>query len=214
MTPFPVDRYLVPEQPIALPAGFAPVRQRLTAGLPQRIELGAGVHAVLVLPTGLAQQWLDTEPLAVVSTSADDLAARPVPGVPSLPRLVARTPLRLVVRRGTQILGSVPLAVGLRRVCAAGAAPPGPSGGAAAVELMILDWHLAAGTVRGSGDYGSHVSLGWRRADQAVDDFGPPPINVFVSRRRPPAQRIESEQGQAYLRYSYLLDKKLRRVIR
>ena len=208
---FPIDRYLLPDHPAGLPAGFAPLRQSLTAGLPQRIELGAGVHAVLILPTGLARQWLDEEPLAVVSTAADDLAARPVPESPPLPRLVARTPLRLVVRRGIQILGSVPLAVGLRRTCTATAAGPA---GAAAVEIMVLDWHLAAGTVRGSGDYGSFVSIGWRRADQAIDDFGPPPINTFVWRRRPPGKRFESEQGHAYLSYGYLLDKKLRRVIR
>jgi hypothetical protein len=169
------------------------------------------VHAVLILPTGLARQWLDTEPLAVVSTGSDDLAARPADAEAALPRLVARSALRLVVRRGTQILGSVPLAAGLRRTCTAGTAGPA---GAASVEIVVLDWHLAAGTVRGAGDYGSYLSIGWRRADQAVDDFGPPPMNAFVWRRRPGAQRIESDQGRAYRRYAYLLDKKLRRVIR
>jgi hypothetical protein len=197
---FPIDRYLLP--PVTEPPdGFTAVRQNLTAGVPHRIELGAGVHAVLILPTGLARQWIDTDPLAVVSTSDDDRITRPAPTPAPAPRLVQRAPLRLVVRRGTVVLGSVPLAVGLRRLC-------GP------VEIMVTAWHLSAGTVRGSGDYGSYVSLGWRRADTAVDVFGPPPINAFVWRRRPPAQRIESSQGAGHLRYLALLDKKMRRVIR
>ncbi|MBQ0901073.1 hypothetical protein [Micromonospora sp. U21] len=217
MPPFPIDRYLLPETPIEVPAGFTEVRQSLTAGLPHRVELGAGVHGVLILPTGLARQWLDTDPLAVVSSSADDLAPRPAPpATPRPPALVGRVPLRLVVRQGTQILGSVPLAAGLRRVCpdagppAADAAAPAP----VAVELLVLSWLLHAGTVRGSGDYGSSVTLAWRPADRAVDRFGPPPINEFVWRRRPPAQRVESELGPGKLRYRYLLDKKLRRVLR
>ncbi|MGW3785602.1 hypothetical protein ACWD5Z_13500 [Micromonospora chokoriensis] len=221
MPPFPIDRYLLPETPVEVPEGFTEVRQSLTAGLPHRVELGAGVHAVLILPTGLARQWLATDPLAVVSSSADDLAPRPAPpSAPPPPALVGRVPLRLVVRQGTRILGSVPLAAGLRRVCpdaglttdtgsstAAGSAP-------IAVELLVLTWLLHAGTVRGSGDYGSSIVLAWRRADRAADEFGPPPINQFVWRRRPPAQRVESELGPGRLRYRYLLDKKLRRVLR
>jgi hypothetical protein len=197
---FPIDRYLLPPA-VEPPPGFTTVRQNLTAGVPHRIDLGAGVHAVLILPTGLARQWIDTDPLAVVSTSADDRTARPAPTPVPAPRLAGRAPLRLVVRSGTRILGSVPLAADLRRLC-------GP------VEILVTAWHLSAGTVRGSGDYGSYVVLGWRRADTAVDDFGPPPINAFVWRRRPPALRIESSQGAGYLRYRHLLDKKLRRVTR
>ncbi|MBY8870435.1 hypothetical protein K7640_01090 [Micromonospora sp. PLK6-60] len=199
---FPIERYLLPEAPAGLPAGFTEVRRPLTAGLPQRIDLGVGAHAVLILPTGLARQWLAADPLAVVTTSADESAPRPVPTPRPLPALGARVPLRLVVRQGTRILGSVPLAAGLRRRC-------GP------LEVVVLGWHLTAGTVRGSGDYGSWLAIGWRAADVAVDQFGPSPINVFVWRRRPPAQRIESEQGAARLRYHHLLlDKKLRRVVR
>ncbi|MET8373905.1 hypothetical protein ABZU42_29845 [Micromonospora profundi] len=214
MPPFPIDRYLLPETPIEVPDGFTEVRQSLTAGLPHRVELGAGVHAVLILPTGLARQWLDTDPLAVVSSSADDLAPRPAPQATApAPALVGRVPLRLVVRQGTRILGSVPLATGLRRVCpdAGLTTDANPS---AAVEVLVLTWLLHAGTVRGSGDYGSTLTLAWRPADRAVDQFGPPPINEFVWRRRPPAQRVESELGPGRLRYRYLLDKKMRRVLR
>ncbi|KAB1942893.1 hypothetical protein F8271_10910 [Micromonospora sp. ALFpr18c] len=215
MPPFPIDRYLLPETPVEVPDGFTEVRQSLTAGLPHRVELGAGVHAVLILPTGLARQWLATDPLAVVSTSADDLAPRPAPAAtPRPPALVGRVPLRLVVRQGTRILGSVPLAAGLRRVCPdAGPSSVTPSA-PVAVEVVVLAWLLHAGTVRGSGDYGSSLTLAWRPADRAADHFGPPPINEFVWRRRPPAQRVESELGPGKLRYRYLLDKKMRRVLR
>ncbi|MEU8421285.1 hypothetical protein AB0C15_10460 [Micromonospora sp. NPDC048835] len=215
MPPFPIDRYLLPETPVEVPDGFTEVRQNLTAGLPHRVELGDGVHAVLILPTGLARQWLATDPLAVVSTSADDLTPRPAPPAAAPPpALVGRVPLRLVVRHGTRILGSVPLAAGLRRVCPDAGAPTTTTAPPIAVEVLVLTWLLHAGTVRGSGDYGSSIAVAWRRADRAVDQFGPPPINEFVWRRRPPAQRVESELGPARLRYRYLLDKKLRRVLR
>jgi hypothetical protein len=213
MPPFPITRYLVPDRPPAVLDGFVALRQALTGGLPQRIELGAGIHAVLVLPTGLARQWLDADPLEVVSTSADDLAPRPGGDAPGPPELAGRAPLRLVVRRDTQVLGSVPLAAGLRRTCAdAGGQDLG-----AAVEVAVVAWHLCAGTVRGPGDYGSFLSLGWRQADLAVDQFGPPPVHQFLLRRTPPAQRIQSDLGlpatEDELR-RLALSKKLRRLTR
>jgi hypothetical protein len=209
MTTFPIDRYLVPEAPPAVPAGFTAVRQSLTAGLPQRVELGGGVHAILVLPTGLARQWLDADPLDVVSTSADDLATGPAVADPG-PGLARRAPLRLVVRRGAQVLAAVPLAAGLRRTCADG----GVAGRGAAVELVVVGWQLCAGTVRGPGDYGSYVELGWRPADKPIDIFGPPPVHRFVLRRKPLSLRIESEFGLLRTEFLLLADKKLRRLAR
>jgi hypothetical protein len=192
MDRFPISRYLVPDTgPPALPAGFTAVRQALTGGLPQRIELGNGVHAMLVLPTGLARQWLDVDPLDLVSTSDDDLSSDPA-------RPSSRPPLRLVVRRGTEILASVPLTAGLTRVCRS-------------VELIVLSWHLCAGTVRGPGDYGSVVELGWRPADKAVDIFGPPVPHRAVLRRLPLIKKIESE-FRLYREYRLLVNKKLRRL--
>ncbi len=205
MPPFPIDRYLLPEAPVEVPDGFTEVRQSLTAGLPHRVEFGAGVHAVLILPTGLARQWLATDPLAVVSSSADDLAPRPVPAA-APPALVGRVPLRLVVRQGTRILGSVPLAAGLRRVCP-DAGPPTDTGSSStassapiAVELLVLTWLLHAGTVRGSGDYGSSLALAWRRADRAVDQFGH--LRSTVRLASPPtraARRVRAGPGPAAL---------------
>lgn len=194
MDRFPIARYLVPDTgPPALPDGFTAVRQVLTGGLPQRIEFGNGVHAMLVLPTGLARQWLDADPLDLVSTSDDDLSSDPA-------RPSARPPLRLVVRRGSEILATVPLTAGLRRVCRS-------------VELVVLSWHLCAGTVRGPGDYGSAVELGWRSADKAVDIFGPPVPHRAVVRRKPLSVRIESE-FRLYFEYRLLANKKLRRSAR
>lgn len=199
MTAFPIDRYLLPDPETGtLPTGFTEVRDPLVAGLPHRLELTAQVHAVLVLPTGLAQQWLTADPLDMVSTSDDETASRTA-GVPAAPGLAERAPLRLVVRRQEELLGSVPLAVGLRRTC-------GP------VELAVLGWRLCAGTVRGIGDYGSFVAIGWRVADRGIDVFGPPPVHRLVLRRRPPAAKIESETD---LRPEFLAlaDKKQRRRV-
>jgi len=117
MAAFPIDRYLLPDQETgALPPGFTEVRDPLVAGLPHRIDLTADVHAVLVLPTGLAVQWLTADPLDLVSTSDDETANRAV-AAQTAPGLAERTPLRLVVRRQEEVLGSVPLSVGLRRTC-------------------------------------------------------------------------------------------------
>jgi hypothetical protein len=198
MPAFPIERYLVPEtSPDVVAQGFTGVRQALTGGVPQRVELDGSVHAVLVLPTGLARQWLDADPLAVVSTSEDDLVPR-APGPMQAPSLAQRAPLRLVLRRGTTVLGTVPLAAGLRRTI-------GP------IEIAVCGWHLCAGTVRGPGDYGSFVALAWRTADGAIDVFGPPPVHRFVLRRKPLALRIESDFGKLRLEYVRLADKRYRR---
>ncbi|MGB3439801.1 MAG: hypothetical protein WBA97_13715 [Actinophytocola sp.] len=199
MVAFPIDRYLLPERENgALPDGFTEVRDSLVAGLPHRIELTAAVHAALILPTGLANQWLAADPLDLVSTSDDETANRPSAAL-AAPGLAERAPLRLVVLRQDEALGSVPLVVGLRRTC-------GP------VEVAVLGWRLCAGTVRGAGDFGSFVALGVRAVDLAVDVFGPPPVHRFVLRRRPLTAKIESE---IHLRPEFiaLADKKQRRRV-
>ncbi|GAB3142936.1 hypothetical protein GCM10027290_18430 [Micromonospora sonneratiae] len=196
MPPFPIDRYLIPPGPPS-PEGFTSVRQALTNGVPQRVEFEGLTNAVLVLPTGLARQWLEADPLAVVSTSEDDAVPRQ-PGAGRPPSLAQRAPLRLIVRRGTTVLASMPLATGLRRVC-------GP------VEIVVHGWRLCAGTVRGPGDYGDYVELAWRHVNRATDVFGPPPVHRFVLRRKPPALRIESDLGRLRIEYWGLADKRYRR---
>ena len=210
MPPFPITRYLLPDRPPGVPDGFTEVRQALTGGLPQRVELGAGVHAVLVLPTGLARQWLDADPRDLVSISGDDLATRAAPAAPDPVPLAGRAPLRLVVRRGTEVLGSVPLAAGLRRTCP----DAGGDGRGAAVEVAIVAWHLCAGTVRGPGDYGSFVSLAWRVADRAADRFDPAPVHRSVLRRKPLRSRVESELGRWLVAGDVPAARKLRRLAR
>jgi len=155
--------------PAGPPASHTLVRVALTAGLPARVDLLTGVHAMLVLPTGLARQWWDADPGDVVATAADDRQ-------PHRPDRPARPPLRLVLLRGGEVLGSVPLAAGLRRTC--------PDSGArgAVVEVTVVDWLLLAGTVRGPGDYGSFLTLSWRAADAGEDTF-----DVPATRRREPS---------------------------
>ncbi|MEK8105542.1 hypothetical protein NKG94_11075 [Micromonospora sp. M12] len=194
-----------------MPDGFTEVRQALTAGVPHRVELGAGVHAVLILPTGLARQWLDTDPSRWSAAPPTTWRPPAPPATPRPPALVGRCRCAWSSARAPD-----PRLAAARRRPAPGLPRRRPDHRAhpTVVELLVLSWLLHAGTVRGSGDYGSSLALAWRRADRAVDQFGPPPINEFVWRRRPPAQRVESELGPGRLRYRYLLDKKLRRVLR
>lgn len=171
------------------------LRVPLVAGLPQRIPFDGDLHAVLVLPTGLARSWLDAAPDAVVDSSAAESTPHD-PAAPAAP-LGGRSPLRLVVRRGGTVLGTVPLVAGLARRCRDDAGP-------AEVEVTVHGWRLVAGTVRGPGDHGSYVEVTWRRADRAVDVFGPPPTSPFVLRRKPPAERSESVPGRYDLLVPYL----------
>lgn len=161
---------LLPEA-VTVPADSSLARVPLTGGLPARLDLLTGVYAMLVLPTGVARQWWDADPADVVSTAADDRA-------PYRPGRPPRPPLRLLVLRGTEVLGSVPLAVGLRRTC--------PDSGArrAAVEVTVVDWLVLAGTVRGPGDYGSFLTLAWRAADAGADAFDVPVRDHPGLRRR------------------------------
>jgi hypothetical protein len=59
------------------------------------------------------------------------------------------------------------------------------SGGAGAlVEIVVLAWEIRAGTVRSGGDVGSRISLAWRDASRAPEQFSPDPIHPRVAARR------------------------------
>jgi hypothetical protein len=76
----------------------------------------------------------------------------------------------------------------------------GDSAAGAAIELILLGWAVHAGTVRGSGDFGSYVSFAWRWANQAIQVFGPPVVNPFLVLRLPGVFRVQSELGLRRLR--------------
>jgi hypothetical protein len=144
----------------------------LVAGLPQTIALDADVSLAVTMPNGLASQWLDTDPQALVSSSLPELEPHAPGGA------VARPPLRLLLLVRSAPVAAVPLVAGLRRVV--------PDDGGAAgvrVELEIVGWEVRAGTLRSAGDFGSFVDLAWRRADAAAERFEPPALNPMLVRR-------------------------------
>lgn len=170
--PIPVQRYLVPPQEPTTPEGFTQVDVRILTGLPYTIPLTGDLQLIVVLPTGLAVPWRDADATAIASSSEAELSVV-TPQINFTIGDVTRAPFRLVVQQSRQIIGVVPLAAGCRRVV--------PDNGSTIlggqIELVILEWDVRAGSVRGAGDFGSRLSLAWRKANQAVEQFSPPPIN-------------------------------------
>jgi hypothetical protein len=147
---------VVPPLPSGVPSGFTREMTALDNGLPATVRLPDGIDLVVVVPTGAAALWRDSDPLAVVSASAPQTAPA---SSPSDPGLRATSAPRLLVRTGGATVASVPLVAGLRR------AVPDDGVLGARIELVILGWQVAAGSMRGPGAFGSWLELGWRRAD-------------------------------------------------
>lgn len=176
--PFPVQRYLVPPQKPITPEGFTQVDVRILTGLPYPIPLTGDLQLIVVLPTGLAVPWRDTDATAIASSSESELS-------PVIPKTnfpigdVSRTPFRLVLQQSRRTIGVVPLVAGLHRIVP----DSGDSHLGGQIELAILEWDVRAGSVRGAGDFGSRLSFAWRRANQAIPQFSPPVINPRVISR-------------------------------
>jgi hypothetical protein len=176
IAPIAIRPHLVEPSVPAVPTGFTDVDVPLVKGLPHRIPLVDGFALVLAVPTGVARAWRDADPAAVVSAS----------GAESLPPAraaaigdVDRAPVRLYLERQGATLAVVPLAAGLRRrIPDAGIDDQG-----AAVEVLIVGWDIRAGTLRGPGDVGSRLHVGWRDARVAADTFERPPLLPGVAER-------------------------------
>ncbi len=180
----PVKGLLVPAERPAPSADLVVVRQPLQRGLPDTVQLDAEVSVALLVPNGMVKRWSDADPEDLVSE------ARPqrMPFDPAAPGPVGAmraAPVRLAVERAGELLGIVPLTAGLHRTLPADGAGLG-------VELEVLDWEIRAGSMKGAGDFGSFIVLAWRRADQAVDTFRPPPVHRRVAERLGPGHRVES----------------------
>jgi hypothetical protein len=196
MPPFPIQRYLTPELPTVAPEGFTLVDDRITSGLPYTMRLDDSADLTLFLPNGLAHTWRTIDPAVVVSVSEAERRSHD-PSVTGETAPAARVPLLLRLR-----VGGLPAAVGPVAAGRRGFLPEGdrPDAEGVRVEVVVLDWALHAGTVRGPGDYGSFIKLAWRRADQAVATFSTPPVNPYVIERLPPEQKMESELGRKRVR--------------
>jgi hypothetical protein len=174
MTPMPMDRFLTPEEPIAIPAGFTRSRQELTRGVPFRWPLESDLSLVLLVPTGFAALWREADPDAVVSAATDETQAHTAPrGADPL----ERPAIRVILRKGSDTVATIPLAAGLSRVT------PDGDGGRTVVDLYVAGWLLHAGCMRGPGAYGSFVEVAWRRVERGANTFPLAPIDPHVAAR-------------------------------
>jgi hypothetical protein len=157
-------RHLVPAVPAPLDADFVLVDDRIVRGLPHAIPLTGEFSLLLVLPTGLATAWRDASPTAVVTSSQEQTTPRP--STEPVEPLPVTAPARLVVRRQGAIAGSVALAAGCRVVI-----PETDPDSGVRIEVVVREWDVRAGSMRGPGDVGSRIALAWRRIDQGTAVF-------------------------------------------
>jgi hypothetical protein len=175
------------------PEGFTQVDEAITQGIPHAIELNQGTRVVLVVPTGLAQTWRDADPSLVVSQSDPELV-----GSSGQPDTVigdaSRASARIVVQFGGVTMASLPLCCGLRRMIPDDGQPQG----GIKIELTIVSWTIYAGSMRGVGDFGSRISLAWRRADQALSHYSTPLPNPYFVKRVPPILIMKDGSKKIY----------------
>ena len=173
---FPIDRYLTPAEPPAFGERVEIVDQPILNGLPHRIELGSVATAMLIAPSGLAVDWRDADPTVRISSSE----SQAVPNDVAMADVdLISPPARLLVRTASGVMmGAIPLVAGR-----AFHLSTGESG--AAIEVIVASWDLRAGNLRGPGDFGGRIRLGWQRADQAVSTYGPLPPHPRLLLRTP-----------------------------
>lgn len=187
---YPAARLLVPPAPPKLADGFVSLQSPVVNGLPHVVDLPNNIRLTVTLPTGLLPHWLDADPAELVAASDDEAAPRPAELLDQTDT-AARPALRLSARQSGRALGTMPFALQAARLLR----DDGDAAAGAAIEVILLGWALHAGTVRGQGDFGSSISLAWRRVNLAVEIFGPPVINPFLVHRLPLIFRIYSELG-------------------
>jgi hypothetical protein len=192
--PIPISRYLVPERSVAVPDGFTRVDSQLRAGVPHALTLTATERLLLIVPSGVAAFWRDADPGLLIGAAEPELVPLPAPA--SLPPAsLARLPMRLLFQVNNRTVAVAPLVAGTVQLL------PEGDGATARIELAVLDWRVHAGTLRGAGDFGSHVSVAWRSADQAVSEFSDPPLNPVFVKRQPPEKRVISDVGHPMHKY-------------
>jgi hypothetical protein len=175
--PIPIARELVPGSPPHPELdGFTRLRESMPAGLPHAIALAEGLRLVLVVPSGLAVTWRDSDPTALVTQSAPELDAHDT----AAPAPPAHVPVRLVLLGDGGVLESVALAAGRRLWL-----PDTGTDAGVRIEVVVLGWDIRAGSLRGPGDVGSWIELAWRIADRAADEFAAPRVSADVLERQP-----------------------------
>jgi len=184
-------RFLTPDVSTLPPEGFTKIEERLTNGLPHSITLTGDRRLLLIVPNGVPALWRDSDPAAVVSSSVDE--RKPKAQVLSLSiGDLSRPPALLLYQVNRTTIASAPLVAGIAQRIPQSEDP-------AAVEVMVLDWEIRAGTLRGPGEFGSRIVLGWRAADVGVDRFSEPPLNPVFVQRQPPNRKLVSQVGRVQM---------------
>jgi hypothetical protein len=199
MMPIAISHYLVPEVKPVAPEGFTVIETSISQGLPHVIQLGQGTQLVVMIPTGLGVTWRDADSMLVVSRSEDQLsrlASRLAEPIGNVGRASARMLLQI---DGTTV-GSIPFVVGSRWWIA----DSGQSGQGVRIELSLISWTIQAGSMRGPGEFGSKITLAWRKADQAIERFSTPPQNPHFIERTPPVVEMKDGMVRIYRMESVL----------
>jgi hypothetical protein len=173
----PILNQLTPEPTLLAPPGFTVIDEPLRNGLPHTIRLDANYSLVLIVPTGLALAWRDANPASVISSSEAEREGVTV-HTESPIGAITHHPARLLVRRSSLFVASVPLVAGQQSLL-----PVNVDDSGAGLELLILGWDLRAGSLRGPGDFGARLTLAWRLVGKATSSFSPPSIHPAVLRR-------------------------------
>lgn len=190
MPHYPAAPLLVPAGAPAAPADFTVVRSSLTQGFPHFVDLTTGLRLKVTLPTGVLQPWLDADPSALVATSDDELLPRTATSAGDVADLPGCA-LRFAVIRGGRFLATTPAALGPQRVLP----DAGDPAQGVAVAIIPLGWRIAAGTLRGPGDFGSVIEFGWKIANLGADDFQLPVLNPYLRRRLGAGLTLHSDVG-------------------
>ena len=147
MSRIAIESYLVDDLPATAPPGFA-VLQTAVDSMPHELALADGWSVILYAPTGIAREWLDGDPAAVVSSSRLESVPHAAPGDEA-----ARAAPRLVIRRGGALLGALPLAAGVIGTFHT------PS---AMLEIVAVSWEIRAGAMRGGSPGSARIELAFR----------------------------------------------------
>ncbi|MCR6485058.1 hypothetical protein M8542_19710 [Amycolatopsis sp. OK19-0408] len=157
-----ISRPLPPTAPPPADPAEQVLQQELTAGLPARIDLDAARALVLAVPLGVARAVLAADPSTVVFSTAD-------PGDSTAFRDDGAAWPRLTLVVAGAIGTTVPVVAGVP-VRLAG------SPGTAAVEVIVDELVLTAGTLRSPGRFASRLSLRWTDLTLGRDDGPPHPL--------------------------------------
>lgn len=157
-----ITRLAVPAKRVAVPEGFSRARFPIDRGMPATLQLTQEVEALAIIAGGLARAWETMDSSTVVHD-------------PAISETSSAMPIRLLFRMANKRLGVVPLALGPTQMIG--------QGEAGYLAVQFIDWKIHAGSIRGGGDFGSFVELGWRHSRERPAEFVSPAAGQAVLRR-------------------------------